>query len=94
MGSEPATFKSCKIGYHRTVEQGQIKIKSLKRKYKDIVDRKWRSSTGNKPDKKNLGHPARTHSTSRKTLADDEADQPKKKRSKSSKMHEPRGQKM
>ena len=79
MGSEPATFKSCKNGYHRTVEQGQIKIKSLKRKYKDIVDREWRSSTGNKPDKKNLGHPARTHSTSRKTLADDEADQPKKR---------------
>ena len=52
MGYEPATFKSCKIGYHRTVEQGQIKIKLLKRKYKDIVDRERRSSTVNKPDKK------------------------------------------
>ena len=39
-----------KSGYHRTVQQCRIKIKSLKKKYKAVVDRARRSGAGNKSD--------------------------------------------
>ena len=40
-----------KSGYHRTVQQCRIKIKSLKKKYKGVVDRARRSGAGNESDK-------------------------------------------
>ena len=39
-----------KSGYHRTVQQCRIKIKSLKTKYKAVVDRARRSGAGNESD--------------------------------------------
>ena len=37
-------------GFHRTVPQCRAKLKALKKKYKEIVDRSRRSSAGNESD--------------------------------------------
>lgn len=37
-----------KKGYIRTISQCHIKTKTLKKRYKDIADRVWRSGAGNK----------------------------------------------
>ena len=41
-------------GYHRTVTQCRIKIKALKKRYKEIVDRARRSGTGNESEEEDL----------------------------------------